>query len=390
MTNLQFGFIAPTSYLQPLALDKETFHLCLAHLMDQDPDYVDFYKTKKGHDTVIVLDNGGYELHKAGKPMLTATEMLTYGNKIGADYLVLPDYPGEPAAKTRAIAVNYANAFKSAGFGTFYVPQSSIGAYEELFEEFMWALQSPLIDYIGVSILSIPNAYGLEHNPLQRYTSRMMFMQQLNRRCKARFGLTVDQMKKAYAKRIHFLGMLDGPNEISLMETLIPFGVTIDTWDSSSPVWAGIRGVGYDNSPTGLTNGKIPSHVNFASERIPSDDDLIHHNMCIIQAKVDHYNLVVDEFSQEGNDVAFKFSEGDTLDEIRKYITSTYHQHYVSQTGEDQVQLMDLIASSGSDFVAFNRWSAIKYLSRWGKKEGFNRKDLLKAAHYIILLLSKK
>ena len=39
------------------------------------------------------------------------------------------------------------------------------------------------------------------------------------------------------------------------------------------------------------------------------------------------------------------------------------------------------------DFCEAN---AIKYLARYGKKNGKNRKDLLKAIHYVILLMSSE
>ena len=38
----------------------------------------------------------------------------------------------------------------------------------------------------------------------------------------------------------------------------------------------------------------------------------------------------------------------------------------------------------------FCQSNAIKYLARFGKKNGRNRKDLLKAIHYIVLLLSSE
>ena len=38
----------------------------------------------------------------------------------------------------------------------------------------------------------------------------------------------------------------------------------------------------------------------------------------------------------------------------------------------------------------FCQANAIKYLCRYGKKNGKNRKDLLKAIHYIILLMSSE
>ena len=38
----------------------------------------------------------------------------------------------------------------------------------------------------------------------------------------------------------------------------------------------------------------------------------------------------------------------------------------------------------------FCQANAIKYLCRYGKKDGKNRKDLLKAIHYIVLLMSSE
>jgi len=38
----------------------------------------------------------------------------------------------------------------------------------------------------------------------------------------------------------------------------------------------------------------------------------------------------------------------------------------------------------------FCQANAIKYLCRYGKKDGKNRKDLLKAIHYIVLLLDSE
>ena len=52
---------------------------------------------------------------------------------------------------------------------------------------------------------------------------------------------------------------------------------------------------------------------------------------------------------------------------------------------ESKVQTLDLIDSIG-DAEAFCRSNAIKYLSRFGKKDGKNPKDLLKVIHYAFLL----
>ena len=41
------------------------------------------------------------------------------------------------------------------------------------------------------------------------------------------------------------------------------FSGLIDTWDSSAAVWAGLHGIKFDNSPTGLVQGKFEKEVDF-------------------------------------------------------------------------------------------------------------------------------
>lgn len=79
----------------------------------------------------------------------------------------------------------------------------------------------------------------------------------------------------------------------------------------------------------------------------------------------------------------WKYGEDQTMKEIREYISSTYKSHYTSE--ESKIQTLDLIESIG-DAEPFCRSNAIKYLSRFGKKDGKNRLDLLKVIHYCVLL----
>ena len=82
-----------------------------------------------------------------------------------------------------------------------------------------------------------------------------------------------------------------------------------------------------------------------------------------------------------------KYREDEILNEIKEYIESTYDQHY--STTEDGFQVMDMIKQLGID-KNFCQANAIKYLCRYGKKNGHNRKDLLKAIHYVVLLMSSE
>ena len=79
----------------------------------------------------------------------------------------------------------------------------------------------------------------------------------------------------------------------------------------------------------------------------------------------------------------WKYEEDKTLKEVEQYLSSTYHSHYTSE--QSKTQTLDLIESIG-DSEAFTRSNAIKYLSRFGKKNGKSKQDILKAIHYCILL----
>jgi hypothetical protein len=67
-------------------------------------------------------------------------------------------------------------------------------------------------------------------------------------------------MIQVNGKKLHFLGMVDGPNEIELVKR---YHDHITSWDSSAAVWAGVCDIEFDNSPTGLINGKNEIEVDF-------------------------------------------------------------------------------------------------------------------------------
>ena len=79
----------------------------------------------------------------------------------------------------------------------------------------------------------------------------------------------------------------------------------------------------------------------------------------------------------------WKYHEDVILKEIQEYLGGTYNAHYASP--ESKTQTLDLIEGIG-DAEPFCRSNAIKYLSRFGKKNGKSKQDILKAIHYCILL----
>ena len=78
----------------------------------------------------------------------------------------------------------------------------------------------------------------------------------------------------------------------------------------------------------------------------------------------------------------YRFCEDHYVKEIQEYIDQTYEQHYA----QDKYQATDVILDAGYG-EGFCIGNILKYCKRYGKKEGRNRKDLLKGIHYAIIML---
>ena len=83
----------------------------------------------------------------------------------------------------------------------------------------------------------------------------------------------------------------------------------------------------------------------------------------------------------------FKYHEDEILKDIHEYVSNTYNGHYTGTKHEfRKVQTIDLMAAR--DIAAqFCQANILKYGSRYGSKDGRNKKDLLKVIHYAMLLL---
>lgn len=275
--HINFCHIAPTAHLG--LTEYNGAHLLLAHLVEQDSAYTEFYENLTD-GKVKILDNSAFEKFKAGEPMYPSDKLIEMGHKVGANIIVMSDYPKEPAQKTIDAALDLMPKFKAAGFKSFFVPQSEIGGIDDYLQAIDWALDQEDIALIGLSILGCPIALGLneqrygagynEWYKMQRFLSRWAILEELDA-C----GILDDRA----INRFHCLGMVDGPNEIRLLEKYAKY---IFSWDSSSAIWAGLNGIAYDDSPTGLMQGKFELEVDFDSSF--DDDNQAVMNMCHIDA----------------------------------------------------------------------------------------------------------
>ena len=82
----------------------------------------------------------------------------------------------------------------------------------------------------------------------------------------------------------------------------------------------------------------------------------------------------------------WKYNEEQILKDVSEYVTSTYGSHYCGQNQEYRnIQTIDLMAAKdlAQDFCQAN---ILKYGSRYGAKNGRNKRDLMKVIHYAMLL----
>ena len=72
--------------------------------------------------------------------------------------------------------------------------------------------------------------------------------------------------------------------------------------------------------------------------------------------------------------IDYKYSEERILKEIKEYVDATYGEHY----SQNKFQATEFIMDSGHG-EGFCIGNIIKYAQRYGKKDGHNRKDLMKS-----------
>lgn len=82
------------------------------------------------------------------------------------------------------------------------------------------------------------------------------------------------------------------------------------------------------------------------------------------------------------NSINYKYNEAELLNELREYVDKTYSQHY----SQNKYQTTEFIIDSGHG-DGFLIGNIMKYAQRYGKKDGYNRADLLKVIHYGIIAL---
>jgi hypothetical protein len=80
--------------------------------------------------------------------------------------------------------------------------------------------------------------------------------------------------------------------------------------------------------------------------------------------------------------IQYRYNEDKTLEDLKSYIDATYSQHY----SQNKFQATEFIIDAGHG-EGFCIGNIFKYAQRYGKKDGRNKKDLMKIIHYAIMML---
>ena len=180
------------------------------------------------------------------------------------------------------------------------------------------------------------------------------------------------------------------------------FSRMVNSWSLAWEVLNGTMDETYpirEDVPDNLWGKKIPDydydfddldHETDYYRTADIDDMYMHH---FTNANSSYNDGWTQEYHQEQlnkmakTDHNFKYHEDEILKDIQEYVSGTYQGHYTGKSHEYRnVQTIDLMASKELA-AAFCQANILKYGSRYGNKDGKNKKDLMKVIHYAMLLL---
>ena len=118
-------------------------------------------------------------------------------------------------------------------------------------------------------------------------------------------------------------------------------------------------------------------YINYWLKEQPEDEDMgIDPDGRIPPFEEEDYEFYADD------DIAYKFNENELIRELQDYIDSTYSAHYSRNKFQSTEFIID--CGHGQGFALGN---VLKYVQRYGKKDGYNRADLMKVLHYALIAL---
>lgn len=80
--------------------------------------------------------------------------------------------------------------------------------------------------------------------------------------------------------------------------------------------------------------------------------------------------------------IEYKYNEDKLIEQLKKYVDSTYNEHY----SKNKYQATEFIIDGGHG-MGFCIGNILKYAQRYGHKGGNNKQDLMKVLHYTLIAI---
>ena len=148
--------------------------------------------------------------------------------------------------------------------------------------------------------------------------------------------------------------------------------------------WARAESVVGNGNTAGIStdlysNDELDLNVDFNVDLADIDDMYAH--------QFNDYDTMDMDFYEPKRAHYYKYHEEEILKDIEEYVSQTYQGHYTGTKHQfRKVQTIDLMAAR--DIAPqFCQANILKYGSRYGSKNGKDKKDLMKVVHYAMLLL---
>lgn len=245
---MEFCPIVPIAYLEQFGL-RTRHHMALAQWILRDRKYLEFFRGRVAAGDTVIMDNGAYEGEQ-----LDNFDLLEAMRLLQPTVVVLPDSPGELLVTLRK-SETFLNLLRKRHFrtNTMTVVHALDGNLQGF--EFAYKMAGELSEWIGFSRLT--KRYG---TPLEN---------QLDRRPK--FIMHLKQKGLWYGGRHHHaLGMNGYVDELRRLK-----GIGIRSLDSSSPVWRGLLGFGFDDLWPDVPLNMKPSYSPLNSSKAEANLKLV-------------------------------------------------------------------------------------------------------------------
>ena len=178
----------------------------------------------------------------------------------------------------------------------------------------------------------------------------------------------------------------------------------INAWSLAWEVLNGTMDETYpirEDVPEPLWGKKIDTSAGAGNTAFKHEDDGLDYEVDYMSSSADYMSDIDDQYAHYYTPYQmadrmdyepkrahyYKYHEEEILKDIEEYVSLTYQGHYTGKSHEYRnVQTIDLMASKELA-AAFCQANILKYGSRYGNKDGKNKKDLMKVIHYAMLLL---